>query len=158
MEFLSEISSSGARHSDKKATATGTVQVVSPLKRLRPYPAPGGREIVVHLSTMQIAGLTDLRKGQKVSFEIFDDQGKPAAKNLHIYDGALGNPSEDKVISAGAAQNARYKISLKSTEKVEGNRKPITQYAVEAALAQAVRAHDTKCKKWGWRRYNPMAG
>jgi hypothetical protein len=58
----------------------------------------------------------------------------------------LENPSEDKMISAGAAQNARCEMSLESTEKVEGKRKPITQDALETALAEAVRALDPKCK------------
>jgi CspA family cold shock protein len=40
----------------------------------------GGRDVFVHHSAVQIAGLTDLRKGQKLSFEIFDNQGKLAAK------------------------------------------------------------------------------
>ena len=43
----------------------------------------GGAEVFVHLSAVREAGLADLRKGQKVSFEIFDNQGKAAAKNLH---------------------------------------------------------------------------
>jgi CspA family cold shock protein len=104
----------------------------------------GGRDIFVHFSTIEMAGLTDLPKGQKVSFEIFDNQGKPAAKNLRMHGGALGNPSEDKLISAGAAQNARYEMNLKSPEK-EGKRKSITRDALETALAEAVRAHDTQC-------------
>jgi CspA family cold shock protein len=43
-----------------------------------------GADVFVHLSAVREAGLADLRKGQKVSFEIFDNQGKAAAKNLHI--------------------------------------------------------------------------
>ena len=65
---------------------------------------------------------------------------------MRIHAGAPRNPSEDKMISAGAAQNARYEMSLESTVKVEGKRKPITQDALETALAEAVRALDTKCK------------
>lgn len=48
------------------------------------------------------------------------------------------------MISVGAAQNARCEMSLESTEKVEGKRKPITQDALETALAEAVRALDPK--------------
>jgi hypothetical protein len=33
---------------------------------------------------VQKAGLAELRKGQKISFEIFDNQGKAAAKNLRV--------------------------------------------------------------------------
>jgi CspA family cold shock protein len=105
----------------------------------------GGRDVYVHHSAVQMAGLTDLRKGQKVSFEIFDNQGKPAAKNLRI-NSALGNPSDDKSIPAGTTQNARYEMSPKNAERPEGKRTSITQTALEAALAEAVRAHDTQCE------------
>src|SRR5882672_7256513 len=53
----------------------------------------GGAEVFVHLSTVREAGLADLRKGQKISFEIFDSQGKAAAKNLHI-DRAMEDESD----------------------------------------------------------------
>jgi cold shock CspA family protein len=131
----------------KNAVVMGTVKLFHPSKGYGLIRQDsGGRDIFVHVSTIEMAGLTGLRKGQKVSFEIFDNQGKPAAKNLRMHDGALGNSSEDKLISAGAAQNARYEMNLKSPEKVEGERKPITQDALETALAEAVRAHDAKCK------------
>jgi CspA family cold shock protein len=42
----------------------------------------GGADVSVHCSAVRKAGFKDLRKGQKVSFEIFDNQGKTAAKNL----------------------------------------------------------------------------
>ncbi len=104
----------------------------------------GGRDVFVHLSVVRLAGLTDLRKGQKVSFEIFDNQGKPAAKNLRIHNAAR-KPSEAKLISAGLTQNARHEMNPKNTERLEGKRKLITQAALEAALAEAVRAHDAQC-------------
>jgi cold shock CspA family protein len=105
----------------------------------------GGRDIYVHHSAVQMAGLTDLRKGQKVSFEIFDNQGKPAAKNLRIQ-GVLGDPSGEGRISAGATQNARYEMNPKKAEGLEGRRTPITQAELETALAKAVRAHDAQCE------------
>jgi cold shock CspA family protein len=53
----------------------------------------GGAEVFVHLSAVREAGLADLRKGQKISLEIFDNQGKAAAKNLHI-DRAMEDESD----------------------------------------------------------------
>jgi CspA family cold shock protein len=105
----------------------------------------GGRDIFVHLSVVQMAGLTDLPKGRRVSFEIFDNQGKPAAKNLRVH-GHPGNPSEDEWIAAGVTQNARYEMNPKKTESLEVKRKPITQAELETALAEAVRAHDAHCE------------
>jgi hypothetical protein len=91
--------------------------------------------------SLQMAGLTDLPKGKRVSFEIFDNQGKPAAKNLRIH-GHLGNLSEDEWTTAGVTQE----MSPKKTESLEVNRKPITQPELETALAEAVRAHDAQCE------------
>jgi hypothetical protein len=80
---------------------------------------PPGAEAMPALSTIgilvQLAGLTDLGKGQKVSLEIFNNQGKPAAKHSR----ALGNPSDDKWISAGVTQNGRYEMSPKNAELLE---------------------------------------
>ena len=53
----------------------------------------GGKDVFVHLSAVQEAGLKDLRKGQKISFEIFDNQGKVAAKSLSI-NSSMKNASE----------------------------------------------------------------
>ena len=40
------------------------------------------RRVFVHLSAVKKAGLADLLKGQKVKFEIFDNGGTEASKNL----------------------------------------------------------------------------
>jgi CspA family cold shock protein len=61
--------------------ATGTVKSFSPAKGYGFIKTDtGGVEVFVHLSAIREAGLADLRKGQKISFEIFDNQGKAAAK------------------------------------------------------------------------------
>ena len=91
-----------------------------------------------------MAGLADLRKGQKVSFEIFDNQGKPAAKNLRIR-GAPVNQSQDQWISAGPTHSAGHTMTPKKAERLESKRKPITQAALETALADAVLARDAQC-------------
>jgi CspA family cold shock protein len=131
---------------NKKAMATGTVKVFHLSKGYGFIRRDsGGRDVFVHLSVVQMAGLTDLPKGKRVSFEIFDNQGKPAAKNLRIH-GRLGNPSEDGRTAAGVRQDARYEMSPKNTESLEVKRKPITQAELETALAEAVRAHDAQCE------------
>jgi cold shock CspA family protein len=105
----------------------------------------GGRDVFVHFSVVQMAGHTDLKKGQKVSLEIFNNQGKPAAKNLHIH-GAFSSSSENESIVAAVAQDAQYEMSPKNTKPFEVTRKLITQAELEAALADAVRAHDAQCE------------
>lgn len=47
-------------------------------------PENGGRDVFVHISAVERAGLLTLTEGQKVSFEIVADPrtGKSAAENL----------------------------------------------------------------------------
>jgi cold shock protein len=44
----------------------------------------GGKDVFVHISAVERAGLRELREGQRVSFEIVEDRktGKSAAENL----------------------------------------------------------------------------
>ena len=45
-------------------------------------PADGSKDVFVHISAVERAGLPSLREGQKVSFEIATERGKTAATNL----------------------------------------------------------------------------
>jgi CspA family cold shock protein len=45
-------------------------------------PDQGGKDVFVHITAVQAAGLTGLNEGQKVSFEVSMERGKPAATNL----------------------------------------------------------------------------
>jgi CspA family cold shock protein len=47
-------------------------------------PEAGGKDIFVHISAVERAGLSTLNEGQKVSFEVIADHrtGKSAAENL----------------------------------------------------------------------------
>ncbi len=47
-------------------------------------PDDGGKDVFVHISAVERAGLYDLKEGQKVSFDIVSDSrtGKSAAENL----------------------------------------------------------------------------
>ena len=47
-------------------------------------PEDGGKDVFVHISAVERAGLNSLNKGQKVSFDIVADRrtGKSAAENL----------------------------------------------------------------------------
>jgi cold shock protein len=47
-------------------------------------PDAGGKDIFVHISAVERAGLSTLNEGQKVSFEVVADRqtGKSAAENL----------------------------------------------------------------------------
>jgi CspA family cold shock protein len=47
-------------------------------------PDDGGKDVFVHISAVERAGLSTLHDGQKISFEVVNDRrsGKPSADNL----------------------------------------------------------------------------
>ena len=44
--------------------------------------ASGGKDVFVHISAVQRAGMDTLVEGQKVSYEVITERGKQAAGNL----------------------------------------------------------------------------
>ena len=68
--------------------ATGTVKWFNPAKGYGFIePEDGGNDAFVHISAVERAGLTTLREGQKVEYELFPgDNGKIAADNLVALD------------------------------------------------------------------------
>lgn len=47
-------------------------------------PQDGGKDVFVHISAVQAAGLNGLNDGQKVSYDVVAERGKQAAANLKI--------------------------------------------------------------------------
>lgn len=47
-------------------------------------PSDGGKDVFVHVSAVERAGLAGLSEGQKVSFTVVNDRGKPAASDLKL--------------------------------------------------------------------------
>lgn len=65
--------------------AIGTVKWFNPTKGYGFInPESGGKDVFVHISALQAAGLRTLEEGQKVSFEISNDRGKDAAVNIKL--------------------------------------------------------------------------
>ena len=64
--------------------ATGTVKWFNAQKGLGfIQPSDGGKDVFVHISAVEQAGLSNLAEGQKVSYELVTtDRGKTAAGNL----------------------------------------------------------------------------
>jgi CspA family cold shock protein len=63
--------------------ATGTVKWFNPVKGFGfIQPSDGGRDVFVHISAVERAGMGTLSEGQRVSYEITVERGKQAATNL----------------------------------------------------------------------------
>ena len=45
-------------------------------------PDDGGKDVFVHISAVERAGLLGLNEGQKVSFDVVTERGKSSAGNL----------------------------------------------------------------------------
>ena len=47
-------------------------------------PQGGGRDVFVHISAVERAGLSTLKEGQVVQYEIVSNRGKESADNLKV--------------------------------------------------------------------------
>jgi CspA family cold shock protein len=64
---------------------TGTVKFFNTQKGFGfIQPTDGSKDVFVHISAVERAGLSTLNEGQKVSFEIVTERGKQAAGNLSL--------------------------------------------------------------------------
>ena len=65
--------------------ATGTVKWFNATKGFGfIMPEDGGKDVFVHITAVQAAGLKGLNDGQKVSYEITMERGKSAAVDLKL--------------------------------------------------------------------------
>jgi CspA family cold shock protein len=63
--------------------ATGTVKFFNTQKGFGfIQPSDGGKDVFVHISAVEKAGLSSLNEGQKVSYDVVTERGKLAAGNL----------------------------------------------------------------------------
>jgi CspA family cold shock protein len=68
-----------------QAMAIGTVKWFNAAKGYGfIMPQEGGRDVFVHITAVQAAGLKGLNDGQKVSYELVTERGKTAAANLKL--------------------------------------------------------------------------
>jgi CspA family cold shock protein len=47
-------------------------------------PDDGGKDVFVHISAVERAGLSGLKDGQAVSYDVQEERGKAAAANLKV--------------------------------------------------------------------------
>ena len=65
--------------------AIGTVKWFNPTKGYGfIQPDSGGKDVFVHISAVEKAGLRTLNEGAKVSYEVIANRGKESAENLRV--------------------------------------------------------------------------
>ncbi len=63
--------------------ATGTVKFFNTQKGFGfIQPTDGSKDVFVHISALERAGMSTLNEGQKVSFDVVTERGKQAASNI----------------------------------------------------------------------------
>jgi CspA family cold shock protein len=71
------------RFSMEAAMATGTVKFFNSQKGFGfIQPQDGGKDVFVHISAVERAGMSTLNEGQNVSYDVVSERGKLAAANL----------------------------------------------------------------------------
>jgi CspA family cold shock protein len=65
--------------------ATGIVKWFNPTKGYEfIQPTSGGKDVFVHISAIEKAGLSTLNEGQQIEFEELESRGKTSAENLKV--------------------------------------------------------------------------
>ena len=65
--------------------ATGTVKWFNAQKGVGfIQPSNGGKDVFVHISAVERAGLGTLQEGQAISYDVVNERGKDAAANLKV--------------------------------------------------------------------------
>jgi cold shock protein len=65
--------------------AKGAVKWFNPTKGYRfIQPVGGGKDVFVHFSAVERAGLASFNEGQTVEYEIVENRGKSSAENLKV--------------------------------------------------------------------------
>lgn len=65
--------------------ATGTVKWFNATKGYGfIQPQAGGKDVFVHISAVERAGLSSLNEGQQIEYEVVANRGKESAENLKV--------------------------------------------------------------------------
>jgi cold shock protein len=65
--------------------AYGTVKWFNPDKGFGfIQPQDGSKDVFMHITALQVAGINSLNDGQKVSYDVVTERGKQAASNLKL--------------------------------------------------------------------------
>jgi CspA family cold shock protein len=80
---LVRISTQAAYNARRAIMATGTVKFFNTQKGFGFItPSDGSRDVFVHISAVERAGMGTLNEGQRVTYEVVTERGKQAASEL----------------------------------------------------------------------------
>jgi len=69
----------------KSTLASGTVKWFNAQKGFGfIQPSDGGKDVFVHISAVERAGLSSLNEGQSINYDVVNERGKDAAANLKV--------------------------------------------------------------------------
>ena len=124
-------------------------------------PEGGGKDVFVHISAVERAGLRELKEGQRVSFEIVTDRktGKSAAENLktavsaasRVFDGSRGRYTKTKAWPLLEPGQARSEIVFAAIVDWagRGSGRPFRLFVVADAAALVA---DSRHERFLWNR------
>ena len=76
---------SGRNNSGSPDVATGTVKWFNPTKGYGfVQPQGGGKDVFVHISAVERAGLSTLNEGAVIEYDIVANKGKESAENIKV--------------------------------------------------------------------------
>lgn len=102
-----------------------------------------GQDVFVHLSQVRAAGLSRLKRGQRLSFEVFDNQGRAAARHVRIeWRGAVSLPTHG---ANEDDQTERSPVTRHTPAIDTDDRVPVLRSVLEQSLSDAVRARAPEC-------------
>jgi cold shock protein len=65
--------------------AQGAVKWFNPTKGYRfVQPDGDGKDVFIHISAVERAGMSTLNEGQKISFDVVANRGKESAENIKV--------------------------------------------------------------------------
>lgn len=71
--------------SGRANVASGTVKWFNPTKGYGfVQPTSGGKDVFVHISAVERAGLSTLNEGQNIEYELVSNKGKESAENIKV--------------------------------------------------------------------------